>query len=84
MSFPNVNSEVRAVAAVVAWHWELEQQQQLLLGPLQASEGGPAVQFLLSCLLGLISQVDMMLLSIFWLATWRLCNSTKFPLVSKK
>lgn len=41
--------------------WELEQQQQLLLGPLQASEGDPAVLFLLSCLLGLISQVDRML-----------------------
>lgn len=59
--FPNVNLEVWAVAAVVAWHWEWEHQRQLLLGPLLESEGDPAMLFLLSCLFGLISQVDTML-----------------------
>ena len=45
MVFPNVDSEVKAVASVVAWPWELEHQQQLLLGPLLMSEGDPAVLF---------------------------------------
>ena len=45
MVFPNVDYDVKAVASVVAWPWELEHQQQLLLGPLLMSEGDPAVLF---------------------------------------
>ena len=45
MIFANVDSEVTAIASVVAWPQELEHQQQLLLGPLLMSEGDPAVVF---------------------------------------
>ena len=45
MIFANVDSEVKAIASVVAWPQELEHQQQLLLGPLLMSEGDPAVLF---------------------------------------
>ena len=86
MFFPNVNSEVRPVVAVVAWHWELEHLQLLLLGPLLVSEGDPAVLFssFLPVWLNFPNGLDA--LSIFWLATWRLCNSlsVKVPLVSRE
>ena len=45
MIFANVDSEVEAIASVVAWPRELEPQQQLLLGPLLMSEGDAAVLF---------------------------------------